>query len=78
MEKTLLFLLVCFGDFRDEVEPLSLVPWTVPLLGKNRLFFFSYYLPPSDVIKSLKYHRTDLAMNGEIIPHEMKKKKAKE
>ena len=37
-------------------------------------FFFPYYFPLSDVSKSLKYHRTGLAANGETVPHEMKQK----
>ena len=74
MEKTLLFLLVYFGDFRNEVEPFC-CSLDCPTFGQEQTVFFSpYYLLPSDVSKSLKYHRTDLAVNGEIIPHEMKQK----
>ena len=58
MEKTLLFLFVAFGDFRNQVEPFS-------SLDKNRLFF-SCSFPPFDISKSFKYHKTDLAVNGEV------------
>ena len=47
-----------------------------PTLGQEQtvFFFFPYYFPLSDVSKSLKYHRTGLAANGETVPHEMKQK----
>ena len=53
MEKTLLFLCVVFGDFRNQVQHLS--PWTVPLLDRNGFFFFSF--SQFHISKSFTYHK---------------------
>ena len=39
--------------------------------------FFSCSFPPSDISKSFKYHKTDLAINEEIVPNKIKLKNLK-
>ena len=56
------------------MEPF--LPENVPLLDKRRqggsLGFFFCFFPPFDIIKSFKYHKTDLAVNRETVPNKMK------
>ena len=64
MKKTLLFLFVVFGDFRNQVEPFSSSS-ECSTLGKEQRFFFPCSLPPFDISESFKYHKIDSAVNGE-------------
>lgn len=63
-----------FGDFRNQVEPFT-SPWECPT-DKSFFFLFQFFLfysfPPFNISRSFKYHRIDLAVNGETIPNKLK------
>lgn len=57
-------------------QNLSLLPENVPLLDRDRfcLDFFHVSFPPFDTSKSFKYHKTNLAVNGENSTNKRNKK----